>query len=531
MLPINRRQFVVQTGVGALGLGLLPWLSACKTETAYAVASPPSNALLRATPESQGVDSQGILNFLEAAATAGFEWHSFMLLRHGKVVAEGWWSPFKPEYYHTLYSLSKSFTSTAVGFAEAEGLLKVTDKVISFFPDQLPAEVSPNLAAMDIHNLLTMHTGHDSDSFAAIAQHPETAWVPQFFKHPVPNPPGTNFLYDTGATFMASAIVQKVTGMPVVEYLKPRLFDPLGIEHYDWEKSPEGINTGGFGLRVTTEAIAKFGQTYLNKGMWNGRQVVPEHWTQAATQRQVASNPGDGHWSNGYGYQFWRCIPQGVYRGDGRNGQLCIVMPEQDAVLALTAESWDMAKEMDIVFEHLFGAVKPEALPENTALQQTLAEKLQTLHIPVPTGSKISSKAGEISGKSYQLSENPFGVTGLRLSVDSNQCECIFTTAAGDTRLLAGMEKWITNGSDVKNLFPVPFFLDKPSVIAATATWKGENTLEIFQKMVETIHGDTLSFEFDGDQVALSFQSSLAAHETGERTQERRAKIVGKAAG
>lgn len=306
---IKRRSFLYDLASLGLGASLLPVLHRCKSSSKI------TTDFDRVSPESQGIDSQAIIDFIQAANACDYEWHSFMMLRHGKIVADGWWDPYKPEYVHTLYSLSKSFTSTAVGFAREEGKLNLEDKVVSFFPDLGKKHPDPNLQMMTIRHLLTMNTGHEADSFTRIRQTYDKPWVPVFFEEPVEYVPGTKFLYDTGATFMLSAIVQKQVGMPLDVYLKPRLFDTLGIRNYDWIKSPEGICAGGFGLRVNTEAIARFGQTYLNGGKWKGKQVVPASWVEEATEKHTDSNPGDSEWSNGYGYQFGavNCpIPTGV---------------------------------------------------------------------------------------------------------------------------------------------------------------------------------------------------------------------------
>ena len=186
---------------------------------------------------------------------------------------------------------------------------------------------------MRLSDLLRMSTGHQTEP----PRKPTEPWAKTFLAQPVPFKPGTHFLYNTSATYMLSAAVQKATGQTVLDYLKPRLFDPLGIENPTWEASPQGISAGGYGLSIRTEDIAKFGQLYLQKGKWEGKQLVPEAWVEAATARQTSngSNP-KSDWDQGYGYQFWRCR-HGAYRGDGAFGQYCIVLPEQDAVIAITA--------------------------------------------------------------------------------------------------------------------------------------------------------------------------------------------------
>ena len=295
--------------------------------------SSPSSGLPRSAPEAQGVSSAGLLAFIEAVDRQIDGMHSIMVIRHGQVITEGWWTPYDARSTHELYSLSKSFTSTAVGMAIADGKLSVDDTVLGFFPDAAPAEPTANLKAMRVRDLLCMSTGHqDEPSSAAAVVSPKS-----FLAQPVPHKPGTHFKYNTAATFMQSAIVQKVTGQTVFDYLQPRLFEPLGIIGATWATNFQGVSLGGYGLKVHTEDIAKFGQLYLQHGKWKGRQLIPANWVAQATSRQTSngSNP-NSDWDQGYGYQFWRCR-NGAYRGDGAFGQYCIVMPEQDAVVAITS--------------------------------------------------------------------------------------------------------------------------------------------------------------------------------------------------
>jgi hypothetical protein len=249
------------------------------------------NNLPRSTPEAEGINSDGIIAFLKATEKEKHEFHSFMFLRHGKVIAEAWWSPYAPDLKHTLYSTSKSFTSTAVGFAVSDSLIRVSDKVISFFPENLPDTVSPYLDDMEIKDLLSMSAGLDPDPTGIISVNNDN-WVKAFLALPVVNDPGTKFLYNSMATYMLSAIVQKVTGQPIIDYLTPRLFDPLGISGIDRERDPMGINTGGWGLRLKTEDMAKFGQLYLQKGKWNDEQILPEEWVNEATTFKIDQAPG-----------------------------------------------------------------------------------------------------------------------------------------------------------------------------------------------------------------------------------------------
>lgn len=334
---------------------LIPCLALLFTSTAVVAQTA---HLPRSTPEEQGVSPDGIRAFIEAADREVDSIHSFMLVRHGHVVAEAWWEPHTAQTPHVLWSLSKSFTSTAVGFAVAEEKLDIDDPVLKYFPDDAPAEPSENLKAMRVRDLLTMNAGHENEVNWRAAEH----WAKAFLAHPVPHRPGTHFRYNTPATYMLSAIVQNVTGETVLDYLKPRLFQPLGIEDPKWDTSPQGISIGGYGLYVRTEDIAKFGQLYLQKGKWKGQQILPASWVEQATSKQVSngSDPNND-WNQGYGFQFWRCR-HGAYRGDGKDGQFCIVLPEQDTVIAITSNTRDMAAELSLIWDKLLPALQDKPL-------------------------------------------------------------------------------------------------------------------------------------------------------------------------
>jgi CubicO group peptidase (beta-lactamase class C family) len=307
-------------------------------------------------------------NYLAAVAAAGQDLHSIMIVKGGKVVKEHWQSEGAPDKLHILNSVSKTFTSTAVGLAVAEGKLSLSDKVVDLFPDKLPAEVSENLKKVEVRHLLTMSGGHDTEpSFRKLAE--GTDWVEAFLAHPFEHEPGTYFWYNSMGTYMLSAIVQKVTGEKVIDYLTPRLFEPLAIEGATWQESPQGINTGGWGLYLKTEDLAKMGQLILRRGEWNGVQIVPAEWIDQMTTAHIDSRPAgkrpeqitfkaeDSDWLQGYGYQMWRCR-HGAVRADGANGQYIIVMPEQDVVIAMTANIGDMQGEINLVWEHLLPVLK-----------------------------------------------------------------------------------------------------------------------------------------------------------------------------
>lgn len=519
----TRRHFLKSAGTTALSLSLFPLLTACVEPT---VTVPASTLFSRVSPESQGVSTASIQAFLKAANDSDLEWHSFMLVRHGKVVAEGWWDPFGPNYRHMLYSLSKSFTSTAVGLVVEDGLLNIDTTVASFFPDELPGNPDPRLLKMTVRHLLTMNTGHDTDSWMAIIKDYDSPWIPQFLAHPMAYDPGTYFQYDTGATYMLSAIVQKVSGKTVEEVLAGRILKPLGIEQYDWEKSPEGINSGGIGLRVTTEAIARLGQLYLQKGEWVGEQLISKEWVNLATSKQTESNEGDGDWSQGYGFQFWRSRHD-TYRGDGAFGQFCLVMPQYDAVMAITSESFDMGRSMDIVWEHILPAFAEMALPEAQEDLTALEREIASLTLPTLVGTPQPETEKRLNGKTFQFDTNEYGITELSCEFANQQLSWVQKYENGANELVAGFQSWNTNSRETRNLFPAFYRTDKPSLLAANYTWEDAVTLVIHLKQIEGMHGDTITMKFVEKTVHINFLNSIAARYDDERNHEQRVPIIG----
>jgi CubicO group peptidase (beta-lactamase class C family) len=485
--------------------------SGCKKEQSI-------TSLPRSVPEAEGVSSQGIIDFLNAVAGSRHEFHSFMFLRHGKVIAEGWWNPYKPELRHTLYSTSKSFTATAIGFAVSENRLSVNDKVVSFFPDELPDSVSPYLAEMRVRDLLSMSAGQDPDpTFKTVIS--DSNWVKSFLAVPVVHEPGTKFLYNTLATYMLSAIVQKVTEEKLIDFLKPRLFEPLAIEGMDWEVDPRGISTGGWGLRLKTEDMAKFGQLFLQKGKWDGKQLLPEAWIEEATTKKIDQEPDtpqavkdSSDWLQGYCYQMWRSR-HNAYRADGAFGQFIIIMPDQDAVIAVTSETPDMQEEKNLIWEYLLPAIKADKLPENSALSATLKQQLSSLALPLPVTGNCSSTVSKISGKTFTFSPNDKHLETINFRFTDNVCEfsMMIDTISYDFSL--GTGQWIQGettllGPNLLILAKAHFVGLLPSRVAGSYGWRDENTLEMQLRYIESPHNETITCRFENNRVSVGFHYS-----------------------
>lgn len=479
--------------LGALVAALLT-LSPLPAVESRAAAAP----LPRATPESQGISSAGIQALIDEAEAKQYGLHSIMILRHGQVVAEGWWAPYAAPEPHMLFSLSKSFTSTAIGLLQAEGRINIHDKVLQYFPEDAPAEVSENLQNLRIRDLLMMSTGqHKEDVDKINVMAADQTGTKQFLAAPVKQKPGTLFYYNSPATFMLSAIVQKVTGQTVRDYLIPRLFEPLGIPTPEWDVTPQGFNFGASGLHLRTEDIAKFGQLFLQRGEWNGRRLVPAEWVDQASARQVSngSNP-ESDWDQGYGFQFWRCVP-GFYRADGAFGQYCIVMPQHDTVVAINSGTSDMGGVMKMIWNKLLPELRAAAIPENADAHAKLTARLAGLTYPVQAGAATSPLAASISGRRFAFASgegNSLGLESIRLDIAADGGVSISTTIRGQSQQVAtGYGKWVKG-----TLTTGP---DGPQPVAVSGAWTADDTYAVQVYRYRTPFIQSLTLKFAGDEV------------------------------
>ena len=471
-----------------------------------------SASLPRSSPEQQGIASADLLAFIDAADKEIDTMNSFMLVRHGHMVAEGWWAPYDRDTPHMLYSLSKSFTSTAVGFAVAEGKLNLDDPVLKFFPDEAPADPSANLRAMRVRDLLRMNTGNQLEAPIRVndpAQQTET-WVKTFLTHAVPFKPGTHFLYNSPATYMLSAIVQKVTGVTVLEYLRPRLFEPLGFKDPVWVSSPQGITAGAYGLSVRTEEIARFGELYLRNGMWNGKQVIPATWVQQATSMQTSTGSAPASdWDQGYGYQFWRSR-HNSFRGDGAFGQYCMVIPELDAVVAITSGVRNMQQVMNLVWDKLLPAMKPGRLAENPAARRQLEARLATLKVKFPSGSASSPLSASVSGKWFEFAENDRGIKAVSFDFNSTSPTLIVRTADGETRMTVAADIWSKGRGLFTNALDRILSVPANPLAATSGAWTSLDTFTVKIVLYETPFYSTLHFKFDGDRLLIESEHNVS---------------------
>ncbi len=416
--------------------------SALCAASAFALMEP-------ATPESQGVPSEAILKFIDGcektfdAGDLG-AMHGFVIVRHGKVIAEGSWKPFDTlNETHMLYSHSKSFTSSAIGLLADRGKIDLDERIVDIFSNEVPAKVSENLAQLRVRDLLTMNVGKKDHLLRDGGD-----WVKEFLSKDFFRKPGTGFKYDSDATYMLAAIVEKKSGMKMMDYLQKNMFDQIGIAKAWTTCSPQGIPCGGWGMNMTTRELARFGQLYLNRGDWDGKRVLSSDWVSLATTRQTWSGwqnvgvkaLGEGtDWEQGYGFQFWRCR-HGAYRADGAGGQYTVVIPEKDMVVSAHAGLGDFPKELDLIWDNLLPVLKDAPLAENPSAQKKLADRLAKLAIkPV----EFARARKWTTPFEFSLRENSRGFKSVRFDPkDGGGCICTLVTRAGEQKFPAGTGEW-----------------------------------------------------------------------------------------
>ncbi|MFS0701387.1 serine hydrolase domain-containing protein [Cellulomonas sp. 179-A 4D5 NHS] len=450
--------------------------------------------LRRSAPEAVGVDPAGVLAFLDDVDARGIELHSVVLVRHGHVAAEGWWHPYGPDRVHLLYSLSKTFTSAALGFAVAEGLVDLDATVLSYFPELDDTVTDPRSRAMLVRHVAAMASGHAEETHDDAWELSPDDLVRGFLLIPPQHEPGTHFAYNQPCTYAVAAIVQRRAGVSLTEYLGPRLFAPLGITVGGWQQAPTGQDLGFSGLHLTTEAVARFGQLLLDDGVLDGRRVLPEGWVDLASQVHVATveQPGEGaaradggDWDQGYGFQLWRS--RHGYRGDGAYGQFCLVLPEHDAVLVTTAGTEDMQGLLDAAWAHLlpaFGEVPDgDDAGDDGTLSPTaraLADRLAVLAIRLPTGGAPLTEAAFEAGRAA--------------SGRAERLELRRVTGHWEVEAVVDGQTWVAQAGDGHWAVTEPTDVQPALAVAVAATEAGAVHVDVV--LLETPH--RLSLVGDG---------------------------------
>lgn len=405
--------------------------------------------LKRTNLEIANIKKEDLDAFFHAVSLSNIELHDFMLLRDSYVCCEATWVPYRKEDLHMLFSLSKAFTAIGIGFAVQEGLLTIDTPVYSIFREEMEqggyaASIHSSAREITIEHLLTMSTGQEEEP-PILNYEFDGNWIAKFLQITPLHKPGTAFFYDTTATYVLSAILTKITGVTLAEYLKPRFFTPLNITSYAWDQSPEGNSLGGIGLNLSIESIAKLGIFLLHEGKWQGKQLLNADWIRRMTSNLVCSAGGDvydnqNNWSCGYGYQIWQCTPDSVYRGDGAYGQFVIVAPKENVIIATLSGTADMSGLLDAIWKYLL----PACLPINPAQLKEAPSEKRSFTIPFPLGTNDLPKDLLAT---YSLTENKEGLEKINFDISSENVlsiTCIFKN--NQSRCLTfGYKTWQDN--------------------------------------------------------------------------------------
>ena len=463
--------------------------------------------LPRSVPEAEGVPSRAIAELFDSLmALPHTDIHSVMVLRHGKVIAEMYPAPFAARYRHTMYSCSKTFVSAAVGLAIADNRLQLTDRVATLLPEYLPDTISGNLAAMNVRDLLTMTSGITPD-WDMRSQTPD--WIKTYLSKPVSGV-GSKFQYDSISTYLLAAIVQKATGMTLLEYLQLKLFNPMHITEVAWELSPEGYNTGGWGLHIQPESLAKFGQLLLDGGKWQGRQLLPARWVKEMMTEQ---QPGTG-----YGYQMWQCEYPGAWRADGALGQYILIVPDKDMVVVITECTLiNGVNQRRLVWNRLLPEVADAPLPANARAYARLQKKQQAVSLPFAKGKANSTQAVRFAKESYILSGNSYGWQSVRLDFDkeAKTVSLDITGKDGKTEQLRfGHKCWLETvlaGCPPYSIRPVGSFegIERPFRAAGSYGWTEPGVLRLKVHYVDWVSSLDLTLAFGAEGLTLDVKPNF----------------------
>ena len=476
----------------------------------------------RTTPEAVGIKSEDILHYIDTLEHSNTEMHGLMIMRHGKVCAEGWWAPYAPNLRHGLQSHTKTYAATAVGIAYTQGLLKLDERLIDIFPEEAPQDPSENLKALKVRDVLCMGNGMDE-----MPRNSEN-WIRDFLHTPVNHEPGTTFMYNSVGSTMLGAIVRKKTGLGLHAFLSQHLFHKIGIdpENLRWYCMADGMETGGGGLLATTEDNLRLMKLYADGGVWEGERILAEDYVKLATTLQNESatesinNPQAFDNFLGYGFQSWMCKPKGVYRADGAMGQFTIVCPEQDMIIAITETAvgahWAQTT-LDLTWDFL-EKIGSGDVPENEEARDRLVRKLASLNTPNPVCRPFSPRIESISGKKYKVTNGELSpemrsfmggsksIQVSEFSFDFDCYGCVWNVTQPD-----GSKEAIrvaTYGGRFTNLVKTPDA--QTQLLVASGGWLEENVFQVVCRWTETCLTKKLLFKFDGTRIDVEESTNSA---------------------
>lgn len=456
------------------------------------------------------IPDRAVLRFLDRIEREMTCMHGFLFLQGGRIATEGYWAPFTADRKHRMYSISKSIVALAIGLLIDEGKLRLEDRVVSFFADKLHEPVHPYLEQATVRDLLMMSTPHSNNSYT---EH-DPDWAATFFQTEPSHPPGTIFAYDTAATVILNTIVERISGVPFLEYMRPRLLDPIGFSPDAWcVQTPEGTSWGGSGVICTLRDMAKLAYVCANGGRWGERQLISETYIRAATSKQI-DNAING--SSGYGYQIW-VEPEGGFSFRGMGSQFAFCYPQHDFIFACTADTQGSGATgtgiVDAFHDEIFPYIAGDALSdEDLGTADLLQEKIGQLHVLPQRGAAGSAYAESVNERWYRMNDNPMGISRMRLVFERDEGIWEYRNATGEHRLRFGI------GKQVEEVFPETHYYGERIGTPAgrgyrcltSAAWVEEHKLNLLVYITDDYFGTMkATFAFKGDDISV-FMTKVA---------------------
>lgn len=457
--------------------------------------------LEHATPKSAGVPSKLILDFLNGCEANRVELHNVIIVKDGKIIFEGHAQPYAADIPHYVHSMTKAFTNTAAGIAYSQGLLKLEDKVVSFFPEHVPEHLTEFQKEMTVKDLITMRSGMDEDINGSEFRTIKTSWIARYFKQPVVYKPGTHYFYCSGNTFMTSAIVQKVTGKTTHELINEYIVPELGMRPFTWTKSPEGICSGNSGISICAEDIVRFGLLYLNHGCWNGKQVLSREWVDRSLGLvdPVERKPEDPR----YNYHWSQHISQDIYSADGFLGQFCTIVPKLNMVLAVTSATAANANiDMeDMLKKHLVDPLLAGVTVDDD-WDDVLEKKGKYMNL-TPNMPKLENEPVLTGYRTYLMEPNEDGISKLVFRFDREHILFGMEDARGLNWLKVGLHRFEEDYSGITGNYLHHEMQSDHEHIFAGAWWTSSEVLQMEWRFVETAFCDYVEFHFEGNTVSM----------------------------
>ena len=468
-----------------------------------------ANMPQKVAPTTVGIEPKQFMLMYDSLMTSDLtEIHHVIVMVDGKIAGELHPAPFKPEYKHTLYSVSKTFVAVAVGLAVDDGLLCVDDPFVKFFPEYINDDIDVRLRDIKIKDMLTMQSGFKTNGGMRNSQE---KWLDYYMTRPLVADPGTRYSYDSIETYLLSALVQKVTGKNVLELLNERIFGPIGVTDVEWEMSPEGIVTGGWGIYLSSHSQALFGQLLLQKGKWGRKQLISAEWIDEMMTPHVVREAND------YGYQIWLCEYAGAWRADGAMGQYIIVVPQKNMVVVSNqcSRSKGFPERSNIWHTVVKNAINCAIDAEPNELK-ILADYENNATLPLLEGCVESDIAKKYNGKTFVLEKNKLGWKSVKFNLLNGSCSLEVVDAQDKSSIIGlGYNEWVTS-----QLSGYPHYsisakgrfsgITGPFYTGSCYAWVG-NELHTKIHYVNWISSLKLVVKFEGNSIVIDGQENFTS--------------------